>query len=46
MHPAEILADGEGYTVVHVCTDCGHIRKNKIASNDNMEQVITIASKT
>jgi len=45
MEPTEVELKDDGYIILHACTACGHFRKNKIAHNDNMDEVIRIASK-
>jgi len=45
MKPVEIEVKNGEYAVLHTCASCGHTRKNKIAQNDNMDEVIRIASK-
>ena len=39
------LNSKKGYVIVYKCKDCGKIRKNKAAEDDNMELIIELTSK-
>lgn len=43
MKPAEIQGStGEGYKIKHICIICGYEKVNKLASEDNMDEVFKI----
>jgi uncharacterized Zn finger protein len=43
MKPTDIgLKDGK-YVLTQTCLECGHVRKNKIAAEDNMDKVIELS---
>ncbi len=45
MEPVSIdQKDGE-YIIVHRCRICGHTKRNKIATDDNMDEIIRISSR-
>lgn len=35
MRPTEIEVVGSNYNIVHQCEDCGAVKRNKVADNDN-----------
>ena len=35
----------KGYVIVFKCQKCGAIRKNKMAEDDNMEEIIKLSCK-
>ena len=43
MEPIEIMQNGRDFLVLHKCVACSYIKKNKLARNDDMEVVVTIA---
>lgn len=45
MEPIEVLKEPDSYILLHKCTICDYVKKNKLAHNDNMEAVITLAEK-
>ena len=34
----------KGYVIIHKCTKCGAVRKNKFAEDDNMDLIIKLSS--
>ena len=43
LEPISVLTDPKkGYIVVHKCTKCGAIRRNKYAEDDNKELIIKL----
>ena len=45
MEPIEIISEREGDSVVHKCTICGKIRKNRLSKEDNFDKAIEISQK-
>ena len=46
LEPIEIeINNKKGYVIVFKCQKCGKIRKNKVAKDDDMEQIIKISAK-
>jgi len=45
MEPIEVVQEGSSYILMHKCTKCAYIKKNKLARNDNMESVVVLAQK-
>ena len=45
MEPVALEGGSPEYTLVHHCTQCGHTRKNKVATGDNQEALIAIAER-
>ncbi len=46
LEPIEIETNNKkGYVIVFKCQKCGKIRKNKVAKDDDMEQIIKISAK-
>lgn len=43
MKPIEIVKQAQEYIIMHKCTECAYVKKNKLARNDNMETVVAIA---
>lgn len=45
MEPIGVLVQGNGYVVVHRCTRCGLVRRNRAAVNDNFEVLVRLAGR-
>jgi len=45
MEPIEVTQESDSYTLTHKCKTCGHAKKNKLAQDDNMDEVVEIARK-
>ncbi len=43
MKPVEIEQKNGDYVIIHVCESCGHMKKNKVSPNDNIEAIIAIS---
>ena len=43
MEPIEVIQSGREYVLMHTCTKCGYMKKNKLARTDNMAAVIELA---
>lgn len=43
MKPKLIEQKADAYTIVHVCNECGHKKKNKVLDRDNFNKVIEIS---
>jgi len=43
MRPIEVLQSSGSYILMHKCTTCEYVKKNKLSRNDNMEAVVAIA---
>ncbi|MAZ67715.1 hypothetical protein CL652_03025 [bacterium] len=43
MKPIEVVQSGNDYILMHKCTKCDYVKKNKLARNDNMETVVELA---
>ena len=45
MKPYSIEYKSGEFKVIHICEKCGHIKKNKVANEDNMEIIYSIISR-
>ena len=45
MEPIEVTQEKDSYVLTHTCTTCAYTKKNKLATNDNMETVVNLAKK-
>jgi len=45
MEPIEVASDANSYVLTHRCVKCNYTKKNKVAKNDNMENVIDLAQR-
>ena len=46
LEPVSLEIDSKkGYVIIHKCTKCGMIRKNKAAKDDNMDLIINLTAK-
>jgi len=43
MKPIEVLHDASGVVLMHRCTSCDYVKKNKLSRADNMETVVALA---
>ena len=43
MEPIKTEEKSGDFDIVHQCQKCGHKKKNKIAFNDNFEEIIKIS---
>lgn len=37
------ISNKKGYVIIHKCKECGRIRKNKAADDDNMDLIIKLS---
>lgn len=44
MKPVGVEVHGTKYSIVHVCTNCKHRRKNKSSKKDNFELLVAIST--
>jgi hypothetical protein len=42
MVPSEVQTKGDTYIIKHKCQECGHIKPNKVAKNDNFDTLIVL----
>jgi len=42
MQPIAVETAGDGYIIVHRCTRCGVVRRNKAAANDDFEALLRV----
>ena len=46
LEPVSLEIDSKkGYVIIHKCKKCGAIRKNKVAEDDNMQEIIKLSTK-
>ncbi len=45
MEPMDVIHETQEYYIVHVCTKCGHRKKNKVSPEDDFDKVVEIAKK-
>lgn len=43
MEPIAVLVEDQEYKIIHKCTECGAIRRNKRAENDSFETILDLA---
>jgi rubrerythrin len=43
MTPAEIIQEGQNFSILHKCQKCGILKKNKISEKDSFEKVLEIS---
>jgi hypothetical protein len=43
MKPIRVEKRKDSYVIIHKCEACGEERKNKVASQDNFEQIVKIS---
>lgn len=43
MKPIGVLKKDDNYIILHQCVKCGVTKKNKMAKNDNFDEIIKIA---
>lgn len=43
MKPIEVVQEAGGYILMHKCSTCGYVKKNKLARTDNMKAVVELA---
>lgn len=43
MEPISVEEKGGEYSLTHKCQKCGHQKKNKIAPNDNFDEIVEIS---
>lgn len=46
MEPVASEGSSEHMAIVHECVDCGYRKKNKVASDDNIDELAKVARKT
>ncbi len=44
MEPVSIEKNGSEFVIVHKCVKCKHEKRNKVASEDNFDEVIRIST--
>lgn len=44
MEPMAVEARGDNYRIIHRCTRCGAVRKNRVAAEDDFEVLLQIVS--
>ena len=44
MKPVAVQSKGNTYVIQHKCQECGHIKPNKIAKEDNFDVIIQIST--
>ena len=42
MEPTGVEQKHGDYIIIHKCTKCGHVKKNKVAPADNKEKIIEL----
>jgi len=45
MEPFRIEKEGSGYILTHRCTKCNHVKRNKIHTNDDFDEVVKVSKK-
>lgn len=45
MKPIHVESKGAGYSITHECVLCGYKKPNKVGSEDNFENLLSIVSK-
>ena len=45
MEPVSIEKSGSDFVIVHKCVKCNHEKRNKVAPEDNFDEVIRISSR-
>jgi rubrerythrin len=43
MKPVAIELEHSEYIIIHKCTKCGHVKKNKSAPEDNFEEILKLS---
>ena len=42
MQPVQVIMKGDRHVVIHRCVLCGHLQKNRVAIDDNLEMLLEI----
>lgn len=42
MRPVDVFYENGEYVILHKCLECPHEKRNKMAENDNFDQIIKI----
>ena len=42
MRPVQVIMKGDSQILVHECIDCGHLQRNKVANDDNLEKILEV----
>jgi len=46
MEPVSIESTGDGYVIVHKCTVCGAVKRNKSAENDSFDTILEVSRRS
>ncbi len=45
MEPIGVMVEGDGYVIVHRCTRCGLVRRNRASPQDDFEALLKLAGR-